>query len=139
MSAEVQRSMFTPRLLRECSLMCRPKKSPTHGVPEDLEALPAVLRGPCGIGRDHLQRGRDHAREDLVEERQGEVAQRPVLHRLLNGVVELAERLGALRSRRGVHAIREEQPVEDLHLLRDRKSTRLNSSHVEISYAVFCL
>src|SRR5204863_3994942 len=25
------------------------------------------------------------------------------------------------------------------HQLRDRKSTRLNSSHVEISYAVFCL
>src|SRR5438874_4940284 len=24
-------------------------------------------------------------------------------------------------------------------LMRDRKSTRLNSSHVEISYAVFCL
>src|SRR5690606_40381919 len=26
-----------------------------------------------------------------------------------------------------------------LHELRDRKSTRLNSSHVKISYAVFCL
>src|SRR5690349_24184665 len=26
-----------------------------------------------------------------------------------------------------------------LHPRRDRKSTRLNSSHVEISYAVFCL
>src|SRR5690554_7477942 len=25
------------------------------------------------------------------------------------------------------------------HLIRDRKSTRLNSSHVRISYAVFCL
>src|SRR6266496_5736397 len=25
------------------------------------------------------------------------------------------------------------------HLTEDRKSTRLNSSHVEISYAVFCL
>src|SRR2546430_11508708 len=25
------------------------------------------------------------------------------------------------------------------HLLRDRKSTRLNSSHSQISYAVFCL
>src|SRR5699024_12605693 len=25
------------------------------------------------------------------------------------------------------------------HLVRDRKSTRLNSSHVSISYAVFCL
>src|SRR5690349_24012696 len=28
---------------------------------------------------------------------------------------------------------------EHLALWRDRKSTRLNSSHVEISYAVFCL
>src|SRR6267378_5071606 len=27
----------------------------------------------------------------------------------------------------------------DAHQLADRKSTRLNSSHVEISYAVFCL
>src|SRR5690606_41181091 len=26
-----------------------------------------------------------------------------------------------------------------LHLIEDRKSTRLNSSHVKISYAVFCL
>src|SRR5690349_21937859 len=26
-----------------------------------------------------------------------------------------------------------------VHVARDRKSTRLNSSHVEISYAVFCL
>src|SRR5690606_39362907 len=25
------------------------------------------------------------------------------------------------------------------HVIRDRKSTRLNSSHVKISYAVFCL
>src|SRR5438067_13426251 len=34
-------------------------------------------------------------------------------------------------------------PLEDvpqhMHLIRDRKSTRLNSSHVSISYAVFCL
>src|SRR2546430_9628395 len=27
----------------------------------------------------------------------------------------------------------------DLHAVRDRKSTRLNSSHSQISYAVFCL
>src|SRR3712207_7993217 len=27
----------------------------------------------------------------------------------------------------------------DWHLLKDRKSTRLNSSHANISYAVFCL
>src|SRR5690625_7046728 len=29
--------------------------------------------------------------------------------------------------------------LEELELLLDRKSTRLNSSHVAISYAVFCL
>src|SRR5207249_5046616 len=30
------------------------------------------------------------------------------------------------------------EPV-DISLIKDRKSTRLNSSHVSISYAVFCL
>src|SRR3712207_7432812 len=30
-------------------------------------------------------------------------------------------------------------PAEDLRGVRDRKSTRLNSSHANISYAVFCL
>src|SRR5690625_6303682 len=29
--------------------------------------------------------------------------------------------------------------TRDLHVHQDRKSTRLNSSHVAISYAVFCL
>src|SRR5690606_40863625 len=29
--------------------------------------------------------------------------------------------------------------INTIYLLRDRKSTRLNSSHVKISYAVFCL
>src|SRR2546430_7424509 len=31
------------------------------------------------------------------------------------------------------------QPLRDLIFLVDRKSTRLNSSHSQISYAVFCL
>src|SRR3712207_8998286 len=31
------------------------------------------------------------------------------------------------------------QVLEQLHLREDRKSTRLNSSHANISYAVFCL
>src|SRR5438270_13305041 len=30
-------------------------------------------------------------------------------------------------------------PTEERHALIDRKSTRLNSSHSQISYAVFCL
>src|SRR5947208_12030718 len=36
------------------------------------------------------------------------------------------------------HAVRDPLPVE-LGPVRDRKSTRLNSSHQIISYAVFCL
>src|SRR3712207_9135802 len=32
-----------------------------------------------------------------------------------------------------------QQPPVDLRRLLDRKSTRLNSSHANISYAVFCL
>src|SRR5690349_25142133 len=45
-----------------------------------------------------------------------------------------------------MHLHRRHQPVERQHACvvgdhqrRDRKSTRLNSSHLEISYAVFCL
>src|SRR5690606_39744473 len=35
--------------------------------------------------------------------------------------------------------IRQEDVVLNGHAIEDRKSTRLNSSHVKISYAVFCL
>src|SRR5690349_22542611 len=57
--------------------------------------------------------------QDLVTETDAE-------HRQL-GRAQLAGRLDGVADRRGVgYAV-------------DRKSTRLNSSHVEISYAVFCL
>src|SRR3712207_7149671 len=42
--------------------------------------------------------------------------------------------IAALRSAR-----RHGDRVADLEVLGDRKSTRLNSSHANISYAVFCL
>src|SRR3712207_7212967 len=48
----------------------------------------------------------------------------------------------SLRSARGGTGADEElarQPVLQGHLGEDRKSTRLNSSHANISYAVFCL
>src|SRR5690349_19680263 len=46
-----------------------------------------------------------------------------------------------LRAGERLHVVAGEPDVEHLELAghRDRKSTRLNSSHVEISYAVFCL
>src|SRR3989442_8931571 len=37
------------------------------------------------------------------------------------------------------HARRTVNPPDDTWVALDRKSTRLNSSHVRISYAVFCL
>src|SRR5437667_7206357 len=44
------------------------------------------------------------------------------------------------RDQPGVGEQRDERPVGVEHLLEvDRKSTRLNSSHITISYAVFCL
>src|SRR3712207_8116237 len=47
-----------------------------------------------------------------------------------------AEERHALRDRRTFHLA----PAQLLHRRReDRKSTRLNSSHANISYAVFCL
>src|SRR2546430_11995332 len=44
-----------------------------------------------------------------------------------------------LRVARGGVAARGVDRLEDEGALRDRKSTRLNSSHSQISYAVFCL
>src|SRR2546422_7601266 len=49
----------------------------------------------------------------------------------------LARMLGLGILKTGYIYPKEERPVRDL--LRDRKSTRLNSSHGYISYAVFCL
>src|SRR5438876_6655264 len=49
-----------------------------------------------------------------------------------------AERLGR-RSHQGIRALQSEIQSGAPHQLLDRKSTRLNSSHPSISYAVFCL
>src|SRR5690606_42055966 len=62
-------------------------------------------------------------------------------NRRVRAVGELLEnqyRIGLLRIER---AIRERLQLQDVDTLlpQDRKSTRLNSSHVKISYAVFCL
>src|SRR5690625_6411675 len=39
----------------------------------------------------------------------------------------------------GIFSVVEMEPPLHIVLFQDRKSTRLNSSHVAISYAVFCL
>src|SRR5438874_9188663 len=63
-----------------------------------------------------------------VDDRRQEDARVPAPH---------VERADALRA---VHLVRADRHHVDLQIVHvDRKSTRLNSSHVEISYAVFCL
>src|SRR3712207_8690995 len=53
----------------------------------------------------------------------------------LYGVSDAAARAPALLAELELHEKRDAFPTE----LSDRKSTRLNSSHANISYAVFCL
>src|SRR5437773_7798499 len=58
---------------------------------------------------------------------------------------EPAKALGALHRKEGIKGFPEVSEIEVIrHFTRlstwkDRKSTRLNSSHITISYAVFCL
>src|SRR2546427_4470054 len=64
----------------------------------------------------------------------------PDVHLARAGVI--ADVVGVIQSLDALDA-RERSPVEDIDAVgaavRDRKSTRLNSSHSQISYAVFCL
>src|SRR3712207_7634401 len=48
------------------------------------------------------------------------------------------EGLPVLQGQGDLHRLQGHDPAAEVHL-RDRKSTRLNSSHANISYAVFCL
>src|SRR3712207_8030323 len=50
-----------------------------------------------------------------------------------------SERLVCIRRLSRAAAARPLRPGHRVHLDADRKSTRLNSSHANISYAVFCL
>src|SRR5690349_22887621 len=62
----------------------------------------------------------------------------PILRR--PGVARrLRARAAGARARRGERPAGAARGARRVRHQRDRKSTRLNSSHVEISYAVFCL
>src|SRR5699024_11843259 len=89
-------------------------------------SMSSLLR--LAVAVTHVRRGRGVA-HNVVDE--------AVVHRLLGGeptvavgvAVDLLHRLAGLLGGEFCHDL--------LHV--DRKSTRLNSSHVSISYAVFCL
>src|SRR3712207_8829853 len=63
-----------------------------------------------------------------------------VLRRVLReGGAQLAERGEVGVGARAFVGVDHRRPLPPRDLHRDRKSTRLNSSHANISYAVFCL
>src|SRR5207253_8653449 len=57
----------------------------------------------------------------------------------LNRAVAIAMRDGPEAGLTHIDAVLEHGELANYYLAQDRKSTRLNSSHVAISYAVFCL
>src|SRR5690606_41598992 len=101
--------------------------SPAHTVTYTLSlhaALPilGINRGRLGFLTDILP--------SEIESRVGQV---------LDGDYHIEPRfLLDLEVRRGKTVVGEGSALNDVVLL-DRKSTRLNSSHVKIAYAVFCL
>src|SRR2546426_12502040 len=98
------------------------------------------MQAPAGelaeqdVARDHdlLRRGRDSLEAELGRD-QALVHHTPGGERRLLAVVGDRDIEGACVLERGAHQVArgDGQP--------DRKSTRLNSSHLVISYAVFCL
>src|SRR5204863_9073209 len=109
--------------------------APGGGTAALLGALREGRRGAVRTG------GRDGTRGH-----RGQESRRPVHERPLGPVAEDTRRQDRGFRRRGLHRaqgqpgrVRGASPGGVRRRNRDRKSTRLNSSHVEISYAVFCL
>src|SRR3712207_1405361 len=91
----------------------------------------------------------EHVDEDALHGGVGQDDVQPVGHHLGRGATTDVEEVGRLHAAELLTGVRDDvqgahhQPgavADDAHLaLEDRKSTRLNSSHANISYAVFCL
>src|SRR5690349_23600942 len=58
---------------------------------------------------------------------------------LIHPIARTMEEIAAIFGAMGCTVVDGPDVESDWFNFRDRKSTRLNSSHVEISYAVFCL
>src|SRR6266498_3965375 len=126
---------------------------PDHGNLRDdmldvLRRLTSIINSPTGGALKCLlgESDREHPFVKLVHERVLMPRKRmfqEVLHRAIergearpDAIETLAAEVGpAMVAQR---FLAEGPPVPDSYLVSDRKSTRLNSSHVRISYAVFC-
>src|SRR2546426_11819092 len=99
-----------------------------------------VAEGPGGGDGERERQGGARRHPRLAEQRGGRHAARPAHGDAAAELwLVLRDRQGGDEEVLGLHARPLERPVEHLALAGDRKSTRLNSSHLVISYAVFCL
>src|SRR5690606_41826075 len=101
-----------------------------------LTLVPMTRRPPIATRFPYTTLFRSQALLDLLVIPRGALAaafdqRRQGLHTAVAGQGAIGQRLGLVAEEFADCA----HPVH----LRDRKSTRLNSSHVKISYAVFCL
>src|SRR5438309_3703854 len=95
----------------------------SHSVPV-LLALPVLVLG-CATSRPF--------------DRSTEPGGRPLSPTTAGSVIITGDALSADPGRTVLDAVKKAMPVRPGSADRDRKSTRLNSSHSSISYAVFCL
>src|SRR5207302_9212862 len=104
----------------------QPPTSTTHLYPLSLhDALPISAHMSQEHQNSELANETD---EDLVNNAIGIADDNP----------SLSATFGLELTRRHLIAVRELRTAANRATQRDRKSTRLNSSHVKISYAVFC-
>src|SRR5437870_7362130 len=109
------RHHFLDNIRADC--LASPRVSQHQGAEADI----------VDISRDALTALRNQCQSVRCEEKAARIARHP------EPVLDIAGRL------RGAQGFQLGQDRDALAQLRDRKSTRLNSSHVAISYAVFCL
>src|SRR5690606_41360231 len=100
-------------------------------------------RSLCALGGPPRPRSTPFPYTTLFRSGRAGAAALPARRRAALGPVpadeELRVELGFGRAGRGRPVVLPLDPRRKRHEDRDRKSTRLNSSHVKISYAVFCL
>src|SRR5699024_12843663 len=105
-------------------------------LPRTLSALPPVSPFWAARYASFVAASADpRSLRSFPTRRSSDLAGPALRHRLGHFAVKTGVQGGARRLRAGAAPLPPAHPEEH----RDRKSTRLNSSHVSISYAVFCL
>src|SRR5256886_7426634 len=103
----------------------------------ELGIVDRVQAHELGVSHEHRDRPRAHEHGAQRARELGARERRALLEE--GGQAPVALRVGDLEPGELATVVLEHVAVDRRHDVVDRKSTRLNSSHSQISYAVFCL